>query len=82
MRRRLTTSANPLLLAMMLTGSILILSGCVKTMASNADNKAACIAWPYTPWADADTDLTIMGNKANNAAKKAFCGGEPKNEKP
>lgn len=34
-----------------------------------------CTVWPYTTWVEQDSDLTILGNKLNNARKKGFCDG-------
>lgn len=63
---------KPLLL---LIGLLPILSGCETTMASNADNQAACAVWLYISWSDDDTDQTIREAKRNNAARKVFCEG-------
>lgn len=73
MPKHLTGFVGPLRLLTVLTGTMLILSGCETMMGSDANNQAACIVWKPTPWHVEDTDETIRGNKRNNAARQAFC---------
>lgn len=54
--------------------SALTLASCETLTPTAVTVKAACTAWPYTPYQKADTDTTIHGNKFNNARRDGFCG--------
>jgi hypothetical protein len=60
----------------------LTLAGCAigtKTAAQvEPDPVGACQVWRIITWADGDTDETLKQVKANNAARRAYCGSPVK----
>lgn len=56
------------------------LAGCQQTLTTRTDATEAnivrdvCRAWPITTYSSRDTEETILGNRANNAARSAYCG--------
>jgi hypothetical protein len=54
----------------------------IGTLLEGSGARAACKAWPYTPYhSKLDQPDTVAGNRANNRAKKAYCAGTIKEQK-
>ena len=66
-----------------------VLAGCqstTETLIGGTEKRSAdaeqaiaddvCRAWPVTPYSSRDTPETQTGNRANNAARDAYCRGK------
>lgn len=68
--------------ALLLPPMMFVLAACQSIPATRTDETEktiaadVCRAWQVTPYSSRDTPETQLGNRANNAARAAYCRGK------